>query len=166
MTSCLQKHCSVKILEIYFRNKRHICSLFVDDRLFIDIIINYIQYVMVTKYNYKQTSQLPTVEHCGARNNANMACCVLEGVTTQGMGLGPIANHQSIGALWALDSQLIAQLVEHPPCKQKIPGSIPAAATHQNNYLVTPKIKRRKHVSSVVKFGIYNGSLGPIKINK
>ena len=36
--------------------------------------------VTVTKYNYKQAEQLPTVEHCGAQNNANMAWCVSGGV--------------------------------------------------------------------------------------
>ena len=65
---------------------------------------------------------------------------------------------------------LIAQLMEYPPCKWMVLCSSPSwgdtfSAHTQNEYIVT-KIHRGKHISSEVKFGIYYGSLGPIKINK
>ena len=39
---------------------------------------------------------MPTVELCGAQNNANMAC-VSEGVTTQGVGLGLSVTNRTLG---------------------------------------------------------------------
>ena len=40
-------------------------------------------------------SKSQLVEHCGAQNNANMACCVLEGVTTQLVGLWPWLTYRT-----------------------------------------------------------------------
>ena len=53
--------------------------------------------VTVTKFSYKQAKQLPAVEHCGAQNNANMACCVLEGVATWRAGLRWSITNRTLG---------------------------------------------------------------------
>ena len=59
--------------------------------------------VNVTKYNYKQAKQLPSVEHCGVQNNG-MLCvkmCHHQVDWTQ-----TIIEQQNIRASLALNSQL------------------------------------------------------------
>ena len=106
--------------------------------------------------------------------NANMACCLSEGVSTWRVGLRPSLTNRPLGhhgqlGITEFSAAQIAQLVEHPPWKWKVMGSIPSWGsafwhTHQKWIFNTHKIQRGKHDSSVVKFGTYHGSLGPIKI--
>ena len=114
------------------------------------------------KYNYKQAKQFPTVDHCGLKRMQIwlVVCCK---VFSPG---GLDWDHHWLTEHWGivgteLPAGLIAQLIEHVPCKRKVLALIPSWGstfwhTHLNGYLATQKIQRGKHVSSVVKFGIYH----------
>ena len=82
--------------------------------------------VTVTKYNYKQAEQLPTVEHCGAQNNANVACCVSGGVLPGWFTIRHICFILSSTVLnsWQLLCLLVIGLCDHNKTWVQFPCSL------------------------------------------
>ena len=109
----------------------------------------------------RRQSNYQLLSTVGLKIMQNMVSCILEGVATRRVRHGRSLTN---GTLWHR-GLWIAQLLEHLPWKRKVLGSIPSWGsvfqhTHQIWVFNTYKIHRGKHEPSVVKFGIYHGSLG------